>query len=137
MRKIYLLFAFVSLIACQQRKIEPTFNESTNVVHDSTLYEKIVAKFGEPKSIDSNTFVTYKWESVENEYGRKFKYLIDKSLDKLPETTTDFEANNREPVIIDTYTWETPKILVIMKNSFWENKEGKIQSLVEIRIDNK
>lgn len=106
-------------------------------MHDSTLYEKIVAKFGEPKSIDSNTFVTYKWESVENEYGRKFKYLIDKSLDKLPETTTDFEANNREPVIIDTYTWETPKILVIMMNSFWENKEGKIQSLVEIRIDNK
>lgn len=137
MRLIYLILAAVTLFACKQRSTDPLVVKSKLEVHDSTLFEKLVSKFGEPKSVDSTVFIIYKWESDEEEYGRKFKYLIDKNLNLLPETSTDFDVENVEPRIIDSYTWETPEILVLMKNSFWENETGKIQSLIEVRIDNK
>lgn len=139
MKNILVMIALITFVSCGQSNPDKTAqaNLTEVTVKDSTLYEKLVSKFGNPNSIDTSIFKIYKWESTNDEYGRKFKYTIDKSLEVLPKVDTELLTDGDEPLIVDIFTWETPKILVIMKNAFSEQRNGKILSKIEVRIDTK
>lgn len=105
----------------------------------NTLPEILESKFGKALSIEKEAeiFKVYKWESFEDEYGRKFKNEIDKGLNVLPyKTDTKLGDSKGNAVITDIYKWETPQIFVELEHSFM-GIDGKIKSNIRVKINQK
>lgn len=144
---IYLILFILTIIACTNSqtqtkdiKVKEDINQTqikNENVKDTTLLEVLIAKFGKPITSEkyAELYIIYKWESTEDEYGRKFKFEIDKFLNILPfNKKTDFSEEKGEPVIIDTYEWETPQIYVELKDSFTSIGNDKIKSTISVKI---
>jgi hypothetical protein len=148
MKKLLLLIlSIVMLISCNNLSVkENEKNDSTKSKeqsefnNESKLFSKLKSKFGNPLSSEkySELYMIYKWESTEDEYGKKIKNEIDKFLNILPyETKTDLGIENKESIITDTYRWETPQIFVEMIHSFGWEVDNKLLSKVSVRIGEK
>lgn len=121
-------------------KIDPVKNEliSNNISKDD-LYKVLENKFGKPQSTGkrADVFMVYTWTSFDEEFGRKVKNEIDKFLNILPQKTdTKLKNENGKAIITDIYEWETPLILVLMDDQFFDSG-GKIESIIKIEINQK
>ncbi|MEI6349273.1 MAG: hypothetical protein WCP69_15110 [Bacteroidota bacterium] len=132
MKKFIGFIMIITFISCNQNTEYKNIKEE-KVDIKTLLIKNLTKKFGEPiKTMKESKFYdVYEWLSFDTEFGRSMKNEIDKTLNILPQKeNTEFDKST----IIDTYSWETPQVLVILIHSF-DEVDGKIKSYIKLKIN--